>query len=294
MKCYLCPRNCGVDRDQGELGFCRETNEIVVARAALHFWEEPCISGAAGSGTVFFCGCNLQCVFCQNASIARAEVGKSISSERLADIFLELQEKHALNINLVTPTHFVLQIIEALKISRAKGLKIPVVYNTSAYEKVATLKRLEGYVTVFLPDFKYLDADISRKYSNAADYPGIAKAALQEMFRQVGKPVFDGNGRMKKGMIVRHLMLPGCLADSKAVVKYLYETYGDDIFISIMNQYTPLPQVKRFPELDRRISEKEYEQLVDYAIALGVENAFIQDGDTAAESFIPDFDNEGV
>lgn len=294
MKCYLCPRNCGVDRDHGELGFCRETNEIVAARAALHFWEEPCISGAAGSGTVFFAGCNLQCVFCQNASIARAEAGKTISAERLADIFLELQEKHALNINLVTPTHFVLPIIEALKISTTRGLKIPVVYNTSAYEKVATLKRLEGYVSVFLPDFKYLDADISRKYSNAADYPGIAKAALQEMFRQVGKPVFDGNGRMEKGMIVRHLMLPDCLADSKTVIKYLYETYGNDIFISIMNQYTPLPQVKRFPELDRRISEKEYDQLVDYAIALGVENAFIQDGDTAAESFIPDFDNEGV
>ena len=294
MKCYLCPRNCGVDRDHGELGFCRETNEIVAARAALHFWEEPCISGAAGSGTVFFAGCNLQCVFCQNASIARAETGKTISAERLADIFLELQEKHALNINLVTPTHFVLPIIEALKISTARGLEIPVVYNTSAYEKVATLKRLEGYVSVFLPDFKYLDADISRKYSNAADYPGIAKAALQEMFRQVGKPVFDGNGRMEKGMIVRHLMLPDCLADSKTVIKYLYETYGDDIFISIMNQYTPLPQVKRFPELDRRISEQEYDQLVDYAIALGVENAFIQDGDTAAESFIPDFDNEGV
>ena len=294
MKCYLCPRNCGVDRDHGELGFCRETNEIVAARAALHFWEEPCISGAAGSGTVFFAGCNLQCVFCQNASIARAETGKTISAERLADIFLELQEKHALNINLVTPTHFVLPIIEALKISTARGLEIPVVYNTSAYEKVATLKRLEGYVSVFLPDFKYLDADISRKYSNAADYPGIAKAALQEMFRQVGKPVFDGNGRMEKGMIVRHLMLPDCLADSKTVIKYLYETYGNDIFISIMNQYTPLPQVKRFPELDRRISEQEYDQLVDYAIALGVENAFIQDGDTAAESFIPDFDNEGV
>ena len=294
MKCYLCPRNCGVDRDHGELGFCRETNEIVAARAALHFWEEPCISGTAGSGAVFFAGCNLQCVFCQNASIARAEAGKTISAERLADICLELQEKHALNINLVTPTHFVLPIIEALKISTARGLEIPVVYNSSAYEKVATLKRLEGYVSVFLPDFKYLDADISRKYSNAADYPGIAKAALQEMFRQVGKPVFDSNGRMEKGMIVRHLMLPDCLADSKAVIKYLYETYGDDIFISIMNQYTPLPQVKRFPELDRRISEQEYDQLVDYAIALGVENAFIQDGDTAAESFIPDFDNEGV
>ena len=294
MKCYLCPRNCGVDRDHGELGFCRETNEIVAARAALHFWEEPCISGEAGSGAVFFAGCNLQCVFCQNASIARAETGKTISAERLADIFLELQEKHALNINLVTPTHFVLPIIEALKISTARRLEIPVVYNTSAYEKVATLKRLEGYVSVFLPDFKYLDADISRKYSNAADYPGIAKAALQEMFRQVGKPVFDSNGRMEKGMIVRHLMLPDGLADSKTVIKYLYETYGDDIFISIMNQYTPLPQVKRFPELDRRISEQEYDQLVDYAIALGVENAFIQDGDTAAESFIPDFDNEGV
>lgn len=294
MKCYLCPRNCGVDRDQGELGFCRETNEIVVARAALHFWEEPCISGTAGSGAVFFSGCNLQCVFCQNAPIARAEAGKGITVQRLADIFLELQKKHAQNINLVTPTHFVLPIIEALKISRARGLEIPVVYNSSAYEKVETLKLLEGYVDVFLPDFKYLDAAISSKYSNARDYPGIARAALQEMFRQVGRPVFDGNGRMKKGMIVRHLMLPDCTKDSKAVVNYLYETYGDDIFISIMNQYTPLPHVKRFPELDRRISAKEYDQLVDYAIALGVENAFIQEGNTAEESFIPEFDNEGV
>ncbi|MBC3797280.1 radical SAM protein [Acetobacterium tundrae] len=294
MKCYLCPRNCGADRDNGEIGFCGETNEIVAARATLHLWEEPCISGAAGSGAVFFSGCNLRCVFCQNVHIARAKTGKKIPVERLAAIFMELEAKGALNINLVTPTHYVLQIIAALELAKNQGLVLPVVYNTASYEKVETLKLLEGKVDIFLPDFKYLDPDLSRKYSKAVDYPATAKAALKEMVRQAGKPVFDEDGIMKKGVIVRHLMLPGGLEDSKNIIKYLHERYGDFIYISIMNQYTPLPHVKNFPELDRKISSAEYDELLDYAIALGVENAFIQEGGTAEESFIPEFDNEGV
>lgn len=292
--CVLCPRDCHVDRDAGEIGYCGVTSELRVARAALHMWEEPCISGEAGSGTVFFSGCNLHCVYCQNYHIAHAELGKAITVERLAEIFGELQAKGALNINLVTPSHYVPQIVEALTIAKARGLSLPVVYNSSAYEKADALRLLDGLVDVYLPDLKYVDSAISKKYSHAADYFTVATAALAEMVRQVGEPLFDDQGIMRKGVIVRHLLLPGCLWDSKAVIRYLYETYGDQIYISIMNQYTPLPHVACYPELDRKITPEEYDELVNYALDLGVENGFIQEGDTALESFIPDFDDEGV
>ena len=294
MKCDLCPRKCLVDRKKGEKGICGQTENLKVARAALHFWEEPCISGDAGSGAVFFSGCPLHCVFCQNENIANGMVGKEISLERLVDIFLELQKKRANNINLVTPGHFVPQIVKALDQARKEGLTLPVVYNTSSYETVDTIKMLEGYVDIYLPD---MSPGLSKKYSHAPDYAEVAKAAIAEMVRQTGKAVFvngDEDNLILRGTIVRHLTLPGCMADSMQILKYLHETYGDMIYISIMNQFTPLSNLEKYPELNRRITDEEYETLVDYAIEIGIENGFIQEGDTAEESFIPAFDCEGV
>ncbi|HWT27580.1 MAG TPA: radical SAM protein [Mobilitalea sp.] len=292
--CSLCPRDCHVDRVNGQIGYCREAAELIVARAALHMWEEPCISGEKGSGTVFFSGCAMGCVYCQNHNIAKSLTGKKITIERLSEIFLELQEKEANNINLVTPSHYVPQIIEAIKLARSKGLYLPIVYNTSSYEKVDTLRLLEGYVDIYLPDMKYMDEEPALRYSNCRDYFAYASEAIKEMVRQVGEPEFDDNGIMKKGVIVRHLTLPGYLKDSKNIIKYLHNTFGDTIFISIMNQYTPMEAVRKYPEIDRTITEEEYDELVDYAIELGVENGFIQEGGTATESFIPEFNNEGV
>ena len=291
--CTLCPRECGADRTK-TAGFCGMTHQVHIARAALHMWEEPCISGKNGSGTVFFSGCTLRCVFCQNYQISTLKKGFAVSEERLSEIFLELEQAGALNINLVTPTHFVPQIIRALDMARQKGLTLPVVYNTSGYESVETLKRLEGYVDIYLPDFKYADPALSARYSGAADYFQRASLALEEMVRQVPEAVYQGD-IMKKGIIVRHLMLPGCLMDSKRVVRYLYETWKDRICLSLMNQYTPMPGIgKDYPELDRKVRKRSYEKLIDFALELGVKNAFIQEGETAEESFIPDFDGEGV
>lgn len=292
--CMLCPRECNADREHGENGICGVSGEgILGARAALHMWEEPCISGESGSGTVFFSGCPLRCVYCQNYALARAEQGEPITVERLADIFTELQEKGAANINLVTPTHYTPQIIEAIQMARGKGLHLPIVYNCSGYEKVETLRTLEGIVDIYLTDFKYMDVELAKRYSKALDYPEVAKAALAEMVRQCPEAQFDEQGMMKQGVIVRHLLLPGHLKNAKSVVQYVYETYGDRVYLSLMNQYTPLPQVKDYPEINRRVTEAEYEELVDYAIDLGVEHGFIQEGETAEESFIPAFDNEG-
>ncbi|HOJ79522.1 MAG TPA: radical SAM protein [Clostridiales bacterium] len=292
--CTLCPRECHVDRTAGKKGYCRATDELAVARAALHMWEEPCISGEEGSGTVFFSGCPLGCIYCQNHNISRGLAGKAITTERLAEIFLELQGKGANNINLVTPSHYVPQITEALDISRRKGLTIPIVYNCSGYEKVETLKLLEGYVDIYLPDLKYISYEPAAKYSNCRDYFPVAAKAIEEMVRQAEEAKFDERGIMQKGVIVRHLALPGYLEDSKRIIKYLYETYGNRIYISIMNQYTPIIMSDVYPELNRRITEEEYKELVDYAVELGVENGFIQEGETALESFIPEFNGEGV
>ena len=295
--CRLCPRECMADRTIGNKGFCGCDNKLYVALAALHFWEEPCISGEKGSGTVFFSGCTLKCVYCQNGEIANCNVGKEITVERLSQIFLELMEKGAHNINLVTPTHYTLHIIDALKIAKEKGLSIPVVYNTSGYEKVQTLKMLSGLVDIYLPDFKYFSRDLSKRYSNAENYFEYAEKAIAEMYRQVGAAVFDDNGIMKKGVIVRHLVLPNHSDDSIKIIEYLYNTYGDNIYLSIMNQYTPMPSLcegGKYPELSQKLSKKEYERVLEYAIDLGVENAFIQEGETASESFIPNFNYEGV
>ena len=303
--CRLCPRNCSADREHGQTGVCGVAGPgILSARAALHMWEEPCISGKTGSGAVFFSGCPLRCVYCQNYHIAHAEAGTRITRERLAEIFLELQEKQAANINLVTPTHYTPEIVWAIERARQQGLSIPVVYNCSGYEKVSVLKTLEGLVDIYLTDFKYMEPEAAARYSKAPDYPEAAKAALEEMVRQMEEArlvdgrtelaEFDGDGMMKKGIIVRHLLLPNHLKNAKAVVKYVYESYKGQIYLSLMNQYTPLPQVEKFPEINRKVTKREYERLIDYAVSLGVENGFIQEGETAEESFIPEFDGEGL
>lgn len=293
--CCLCPRECHADRLKGRRGYCRAAAELIAARAALHMWEETCISGKNGSGTVFFSGCSLGCVFCQNHNISRAEAGKAITTERLAQIFLELQEQGAGNINLVTPTHYIPQIIEAIEWSRKLGLKLPIVYNTSGYEKAETLRMLRGYVDVYLPDFKYMDEVIARAYSNAPDYPVYAKQALEEMVGQTGEfKIDERTGLMLSGVIVRHLVLPGHVKDSQKVIRYLYETYGDRIMISIMNQYTPMPQMSGHSLLGRKVTKREYGKVVDYALELGVECGFIQEGEAASESFVPEFDGMGV
>lgn len=295
--CTLCPRKCPVNRAAGEKGVCGQTEELKVARAALHYWEEPCISGESGSGAVFFSGCALHCVFCQNEEIANGTVGKVISGERLSEIFLELQEKGANNINLVTPGQFVPQIIVAVERARRQGMTLPIVYNTSSYENVESIRSLEGIVDIYLPDFKYMDTSLAGKYSHASDYVETAKKAIAEMVRQTGAAEFfggDEDGLMKRGTIVRHLILPGHTKDSKEVIRYLYETYGDTVYISMMNQFTPMPGLKNYPELARKVTPEEYDEVVDYAIELGVEHGFIQEGETAEESFIPDFDCTGV
>lgn len=293
--CTLCPRQCHANRTSGKAGFCRQTSEITAARAALHFWEEPCISGTQGSGAVFFSGCSLQCVFCQNHNIAVGKSGKIISSERLSEIFLELQNKGAANINLITAGHFIPQICFALERSKANGLSIPVVYNTSSYEEVSSLRLMEGLIDIYLPDLKYFSSELSAKYSHAADYFSKAASAISEMLRQVGKPCFDAeSGLMNKGVIVRHLVLPGQTGDSKKILRYLHESYGNDIYVSIMNQYTPMEQVAGYPDLNRRITAEEYARVLDFAVKIGIEQGFQQEGETALESFIPEFDHEGL
>lgn len=293
-ECRVCPRNCSADRLSDQKGFCRAGAEIILARAALHMWEEPCISGKEGSGAVFFSGCSLGCKFCQNGQISRGQTGKKVTADRLADIFLELQQQKANNINLVTAGHFLPQVAEAIEKSRNRGLQIPVIYNSSGYEKSEMLKLLEGLVDIYLPDFKYMDPELAEKYSYARDYPEVAREALKEMVRQTGTPEFDRRGIMKKGVIVRHLLLPGHVKDSRRVLEYLLSTYGKEIYISLMNQYTPMPAMKDDPRLSRKVTDREYQRLIDYGLQLGLENGFIQEGETAKESFIPEFNGEGI
>ncbi len=292
--CTLCPRECHVDRSSEKKGFCGMDGTIYLARAALHMWEEPCISGTKGSGAVFFSGCGLRCCFCQNHDIAIGSRGLAVSVERLGEIFLELKEKGAANINLVTGAHYVPQIIEALKLARMQGMDLPVVYNSSGYEKLETLKLLEGYVDIYLPDLKYMEPDLAQKFSHAPDYVERAKAAIKEMVRQSGSCQFGEDGYIRRGTIVRHLILPGHTKNSRKVLRYLHETYGEDIYISIMNQYTPVREFGEFKELNRKVTKREYEKVLDAAVEMGIQNGFIQEGETASESFIPEFDYEGV
>lgn len=292
--CLLCPRKCGINRSTGQTGVCGVSSEIKVARAALHYWEEPCISGKRGSGAVFFSGCSLHCVFCQNREISDGKAGKVISKERLSDIFMELADKGANNINLVTPGQYIPDIVWAVNNAKSRGMKLPIIYNTSGYENVTELKLLEGIVDVYLPDFKYMDSALSAMYSRAKDYPSVAKQALSEMVRQQPDVVIDdATGLIQKGVIVRQLLLPGHVNDAKAVLKYLYDTYHDHVYISMMSQFTPIA-LKDYPEINRTVTRREYERLVDYALEIGITNAFIQEGDVAKDSFIPAFDCEGV
>ena len=293
-RCELCPRKCGANRLAGKNGFCGGGKEVKVARAALHFWEEPCISGEEGSGTVFFSGCTMRCVFCQNREISRGEAGKLVSIERLAEIFLELQGKGANNINLVTPMHYAPQITAALDIARKNGLHLPIVWNTGGWELPESVEAVKNYSDIWLTDFKYFDNSLAEKFSNAKNYFENASASLKKMLDQTGEPVFDDDGMMKKGIIVRHLVLPGHTDDSKKVLRWLWENFGDKIWISIMNQYTPLCSEEKFPELSRKVTDDEYDEVVDFAVSLGIENAFVQDGEAVSESFIPPFDLEGV
>ncbi len=360
--CRICPRECGADRTAAGSGACRAPAQIIIARAALHHWEEPCISGSAGSGAVFFSGCGLGCIYCQNAAISGAKTVSSsdnkrlpgiiVTEEELADIFLRLQDEDgANNINLVTAAHYVPQTVHALEMARARGLRIPVIYNSGGYEKASTLRMLDGLVDVYLPDFKYISRQSALEYSHSPDYPDIAMAAIEEMVRQAGEPVFEpekesvrpgeadepsnagaredacGSGKavspgetdepsnagaredacgstkaighegvmlIKKGVIVRHLLLPGHVSEAKKIIEYLHGTYGNSIYLSIMNQYTPMPHMKEHPLLSRRTTKREYERLIGYAIEIGVENGFIQEGGTAKESFIPSWNGEGV
>ena len=290
--CCLCPRKCHVNRYINK-GFCGESDKIRVSLAKLFFYEEPPISGQNGSGAIFFSGCNLKCCFCQNHDISFNNYGINITIKRLSEIMLELQNKKAHNINLVTPTIYVSKIIKAIKLARKNGLKIPIIYNSSGYENVETIKMLNGIIDVYLPDFKYFDNSLAIKYSKASNYLENVKASLEEMYRQTGPCQFDEDGMIKKGVIVRHLILPTHINDTKKVLSYLYNTYHDNIYMSIMNQYTPNKYVT-FDELKSPLSKSEYNEIVDYAVSLGIENAFCQEDETVSESFIPSFNLEGI
>ena len=293
-KCALCPRKCGANRLLDKKGFCGGGRDLKIARAALHLWEEPCISGESGSGTIFFSGCTMRCIFCQNREISRGEAGKIISIERLSEIFFELKEKGANNINLVTPMHYAPQIIKALDIAKAKGFDLPIVWNTGGWELPESVEAVKDYADIWLTDFKYFDNNLAEKFSDAKEYFENASASLKKMVEQTGKAVFDDDGIMKKGVIVRHLVLPGHTDDSKEILRWLWKNFGDSIWVSIMNQYTPLCTDEKYPELFRSVTDEEYDEIIDFAVDLGFENAFVQEGGAASESFIPPFDLEGV
>ena len=287
--CMLCPKQCAVNRNNGEIGFCMSKDNIKIAKAYLHMWEEPPITGKKGSGTIFFSGCNLRCIFCQNYYISEMNNGVEISIDRFSDVCLDLQSKGATNINLVTPTHFVPLIIEGIILAKKRGLKIPIIYNSSGYELVDTIKMLNGIVDVYLPDFKYYSDELAIKYSGVKDYFKYASSSLAEMVRQKGKCIFDKRGNIISGVIVRHLIIPSRIEDSKRILNYLFQTYGDNVYISIMNQYTPVKLFK-YKELNRIVNENEYTEVIDYAWNIGIRSAFIQEGMTQSESFIPKWD----
>ncbi|MDS0525363.1 radical SAM protein [Clostridium sp. SHJSY1] len=292
--CKLCKRQCGVNRLKGELGVCSADSKIKVAKAYLHLWEEPPVSLGNGSGTIFFSHCNLKCVFCQNHEISQEFKGKFITIERLSEIFLELQCKGSSNINLVTPTHYVPQIKEAIEISKKNGLTLPILYNTNGYDTLDTIKSLNGFIDVYLPDFKYYNDKYAIRYSNAISYEENIILILNEMIEQVGEPIFDSDGRILKGVIIRHLMLPGLLFDSKKIIDKIYNTFGDKVYISIMNQYTPMYNSKNYPEINKLLNPKHYNSLIEYAESIGVSKGFIQDVGTNNTSYVPNFNFQGI
>lgn len=289
--CTLCARNCGKDRTKS-IGYCKMSDKLYVSRASLHQWEEPIISGERGSGTIFFSGCSLRCVFCQNREISRGISGVEISEERLAEIMLERQYEGAHNVNLVTPTHYAPSIKNAVIIAREKGLSIPIVYNTSGYDSREALSMMEDVVDAYLVDFKFYLPKTAKLLSDAENYVDTVKTAIEEMVRQKGKATLDKDGMIKKGVVVRILLLPAHLAEAKLTVSYLYKKYKDDIYISLMSQFTPSDDFD--PPLNRRVTSSEYSELVEYAASLGIKNAFIQEKSSASESFIPPFDHSGV
>ena len=292
--CNLCIRKCNINRLSGELGYCKAGKNVKLAKVSLHMWEEPCISGSNGSGTIFFSNCNLQCVFCQNYRISCEGFGKEISIERLSEIFIEQQSRGAHNINLVTPTHYVPQIISALDIAKSNGLSIPILYNTNSYETIETIQALKGYVDVFLADLKYYDDKYAVEYSNAPNYFKTASNAIRTMFEQVGDVEFYNDGLIKKGVIIRHLMLPGLLFDSKKIIDYIYKTFGDSVYISLMNQYTPMYNAYKHPKINKPLNPKHYDTLIDYCISLGITRAFIQESGTNSEYYVPNFNLKWV
>ncbi len=289
--CRLCARECGVNRELGELGYCRASTVPVIARAALHAWEEPIISGDGGSGTIFFSHCSLGCIYCQNGTISHGSVGEEVSLSRIADIMLRLEREGAHNINFVTPTHYAPSVIEAVRCARERGLALPIVYNTASYDSVETIRALSGTVDIYLPDLKYYRAKTAGDLSFAANYREAALLAIDEMVRQQPEPVITG-GIMKRGVIVRILLLPGHVAEGKLNLKYIYERYGDNIYVSLMSQYTPMPDIK--PPLNRRVTRAEYNELLSYAAELGITRAFAQEISSSAEQYIPDFDLTGI
>lgn len=289
-KCEICPHNCKVNRLEGKVGRCKATDKVKIALASVHNFEEPCISGTNGSGTVFFSNCNLKCVFCQNYKISQQRLGKEISIEELADIFIEQQNKKVENINLVTPTMYIYHIIEAIKIARKKGLNIPIVYNTNGYENVETIKKLNGYIDIYLPDLKYYDNDLAFKYSGVKNYFENATEAIKEMYNQVGAPVLDENGIMKKGVIIRHLVLPNNLQNSKDVLKWINDNIDNKVFVSVMAQYFPTHRAKDFPELNRKLTKEEYEEIENFLYSLNLDNGYIQELGEHEEEYVPDFE----
>ena len=292
-ECRLCPRSCGIDRFN-QIGFCGASDKVKIALVSLHQWEEPCLVGTNGAGIVFFSNCNLRCCFCQNHQISQGGCGVEVTIERLTEIFLEQQERGAANIDLVTPTHYVPQIITALDIAKSKGLNIPIVYNSNGYENVETIELLKGYVDIFLPDLKYFDDETAVRYSSAPNYFEIASKAIAKMFELVGSTEFDSSRLMKRGLIVRHLILPNYRHESMKIVKWLYKTFGNAIYISLMNQYMPMFNSAKYKELNRRLTTFEYDSVINYALELGIKNCYIQVGKTASKEFVPNFNLDGI
>ncbi|MEI7885223.1 MAG: 4Fe-4S cluster-binding domain-containing protein [Clostridia bacterium] len=286
--CTQCPRECKINRIFS-VGYCLAPAHFIISKAYKHFWEEPCISGTSGSGTIFFSGCNLQCVYCQNQAISHKIQGRKLEASELVDLMLSLQDQGAHNINLVTPAHYAEQLVSTLILAKKLGLSIPIVYNTHAYELVQSLKALDGLIDIYLPDCKYLFSKTAKNYSHASNYPLISQAAIEEMVRQQPRCIISENDIMQKGVIIRHLLLPEQLSESKQLMKKLFKHYGNSVIYSIMNQYTPMSINQLFPELNNYVSNKDYDNLIDFCIDFGMENAFIQEEGTATKSYIPDF-----
>lgn len=289
-ECKICPHKCKINRNEGKIGRCRAGKDVKIALASIHNYEEPCISGKNGSGTVFFSNCNLNCIYCQNYEISQLGKGKEISTKHLAEIFIKQQNKNVNNINLVTPTMYVPQIIEAIRIARKNGLKIPIIYNSNGYENVETIKMLDGYIDIYLPDLKYYSNEISKKYSNVDNYFETAVAAIKEMQKQVGNPVFDENGIIKKGVIIRHLILPNHILNTKNILKYIKESFDENTYISVMAQYFPTYKAKENDKINRKITNKEYKEVEEYLYCLNLKNGYIQELGDHEEEYVPTFD----